>query len=237
VQVRAGTKALYAMLLDWTHSCRFLFARYGGSGITTSECNTNDGDPAEIGSSEGGLSETVSLGSGVSLVGGVVLVSLRSGGCSSETTECNRLGGWNDGSIWLLSGVGLGWGASLESGSVSLTVLGSADSLVGGWLLSLGSGGSGIDSSECSRLGRPSLLKGSSDGPGLCGTSLEGPGPSDDPTGDVGGWLEVVEGTGLSKGDWTPEPSESSDVMESCDTLGTGDALGGCRDVPELPSL
>jgi hypothetical protein len=58
--------------------------------------------------------------------------------------------------------------------------------------------------------------------------SLDGSGPSEDPPGgEVGGWLEAIEGTGLSTGDGTPEPSESSDVMESCDALGMGEALGG----------
>jgi hypothetical protein len=167
-----------------------------------------------------------------------VLVSLGSGGTSNEASECSRLGGWNDGSISLLSGVGLGCGASLDSGSVSLTVLGSGESLVGGWSLLLGSGGNGIDSSDCSRLGRPSLLKGSTDGAGLCGTSLDGCGtPDDPPGGDVGGWLEVVEGTVLSTGDGPPEPWESSEVVDSGDALGTGESLGGCGDAPGLRSL
>ena len=88
----------------------------------------------------------------------------------------------------------------------------------------------------------PPLLPGAVDPPEGCGlgggASLEaGPGTLGV---EVGGWLDVAEGTPLSVGDGCPEGVESSDPTDPGDMLGAlgGDPLGGGGGtVTELPSL
>lgn len=164
-----------------------------------------------LGSGGGGRPE------GVSLVGGVV----------------------EPGSASLLPDVG-GFGGvpSLEVGP---GVLGWGESLVGGGsLVTLGSG-EGISDVSLGGAAEPSpLLPGpndSSDGSVLGCVSLE-PGPVLGV--DVGGWLDVVDGTPLSVVDGCSEVADPSDAVDSGDvlaSLGTAESLGCDGGVSELAPL